>query len=125
MTVLGVLLAGAVGALGRHLLVVVLESRPRRRLPLGIVVANVGGSLLLGALVGARLSGGISATAVTVLGTGFCGGLTTWSTFVVDAAERLEGGDGREVAGIVATSLVLGAAAAGLGLAVTGGLGGG
>ncbi|WCO67366.1 CrcB family protein [Iamia majanohamensis] len=123
MTVLGVLLAGAVGALGRHLLVVVLESRPRRRLPVGIVMANVGGSLLLGALVGARLAGDVTATTLTVAGTGLCGALTTWSTFVVDAAERLEGGDGREAAGIVATSLVLGAAAAGLGLALTGGLG--
>ena len=123
MTVLGVLLAGAVGALGRHLLVVALELRPRRRLPVGIVVANVGGSLLLGALVGARLAGDVSATTLTILGTGFCGALTTWSTFVVDAHRRLEGGDGREAAVIVATSLVLGAAAAGLGLALTGGLG--
>ena len=125
MTVLGVLLAGAVGALGRHLLVVALElrPRPRRRLPVGIVVANVVGSLLLGALVGARLAGDITATTLTVAGTGLCGALTTWSTFVVDAAERLEAGDGREAAGVVATSLVLGAAAAGLGLALTGGLG--
>ncbi len=122
MTVVGVLLAGAVGALGRHLLVVLLETHPRRRLPVGIVVANVVGSLVLGALVGARTAGDLSATALTVLGTGFCGALTTWSTFVVDAAERIEGGQTSSAAAVVAVSLVLGAVAAAAGLALTGGL---
>ncbi len=122
MTLLAVLAAGAVGAVGRHLLVVVLESRPRRRVPVGVLVANVVGSLALGVLVGARLDGDLSATALTVLGTGFCGALTTWSTFVVDASERLQAGDGRTAALVVALSLALGVGAAGVGLGLTGGL---
>ncbi|CAN5688727.1 N/A [soil metagenome] len=122
MTVLGVLVAGAIGAVGRHLLVVVLESRPRRRFPAGVIAANVAGSLVLGALVGARLDGGITTTTLTVVGTGFCGALTTWSTFVVDATERIQAGDHRSAWAVVVLSLSLGAGAAALGLTLTGGL---
>ena len=120
MTLLAVLLAGAVGALGRHLLVVGLAGA-RRRLPVGLLVANVGGSLLLGALVGARLGGDISAVALTVLGTGLCGALTSWSSLTVDLAERLEAGDRTDATRSVVVALVLGGGAAALGAALTGG----
>ncbi len=122
MTVLGVLAAGAIGAVGRHLLVMVLESHPRRRFPVGVIAANVIGSLVLGVLVGARLDGGIAASTLTLAGTGFCGALTTWSTFVADATERIEAGDRRSASLVIAVSLVLGGGAAAAGLALTGGL---
>lgn len=121
MTLLAVLLAGAVGALGRHLLVVGLAGARHRRLPVGLLAANVGGSLLLGALVGARIGGHISALALTVLGAGFCGALTSWSSLTVDLSERIEAGDHLDAAATVAVSLVLGGAAAALGAALTGG----
>ena len=59
------------------------------------MAANVVGSLLLGALVGARLGGDLSAVALTVLGTGLCGALTSWSSLTVDLSERIEAGDHR------------------------------
>lgn len=122
MTLVAVLVAGAVGAVVRHLLTIGLESRPQRSFPAGLLTANVAGSFVLGALVGARVGGDLTATTLTVLGTGFCGALTSWSTFSVDVAARIEAGRSRSAAGVVALSLVLGGVAAAAGLALAGGL---
>jgi CrcB protein len=54
------------------------------RLPWGTIGVNVLGSFLLGAVSGA----GLSDTTTTALGAGFCGGLTTYSAFVVQSHDR-------------------------------------
>jgi CrcB protein len=48
-----------------------------RRLPWGTLLVNVVGSFLLGALTGSDPG----ADALALLGTGFCGGVTTYSAF--------------------------------------------
>jgi CrcB protein len=53
-------------------------------LPLGTIVANVAGSFLLGWFSALALSG----DAAALLGTGFCGALTTYSAFVVQTHDR-------------------------------------
>jgi len=53
-------------------------------LPLGTIAANVAGSFLLGWFTALALAGNAEA----LLGTGFCGGLTTYSAFVVQAHDR-------------------------------------
>jgi CrcB protein len=53
-------------------------------LPLGTIAANVVGSLLLGWFSALALAGETEA----LLGTGFCGALTTYSAFVVQAHDR-------------------------------------
>jgi CrcB protein len=55
-----------------------------RRLPWGTIAVNWAGSLVLG-WCSAR---GLSADAMALLGTGFCGGLTTFSSFAVQTHER-------------------------------------
>lgn len=54
------------------------------RLPLGTVAANVAGSFLLGWFSALALTGSSEA----LLGTGFCGALTTYSAFVVQTHDR-------------------------------------
>ncbi len=76
MTPLWVALGAAVGAPLRFWLAEHLDSD---RLPLGIWLANVTGSVLLGLLVGL----GVEGRALACLGVGFCGGFTTYSTFAV------------------------------------------
>lgn len=80
MIVVLVLLAGAAGAVSRF----VLDSSVKRRwespFPWATVFINVTGSLLLGILAGLVLFGGQPAEWQTVVGTGFCGGYTTFST---------------------------------------------
>lgn len=92
LTVLLVGVGAAVGAPLRHLADTAVRSRLDPVFPWATFVVNVAGSLLLGALVGAAgaLPPGIGA----LLGTGFCGALTTYSTFgheLVSLAERRAG----------------------------------
>ena len=49
-------------------------------LPVGTMVVNASGSLLLGILTGLSLYHGFGSHALAVAGTGLCGGYTTWST---------------------------------------------
>ena len=56
--------------------------------PWGTLVVNVVGSFLLGVLTAQGLDDG----AIALLGTGFCGGFTTYSAFAVKTHERGPGG---------------------------------
>jgi CrcB protein len=80
--------------------------------PWGTLTVNVAGSLLLGFLVGLPVPPAVAA----VLGTGFCGALTTYSTFSWEALTLPR----PRAAGYVLLSLTAGAAAAFLGLTVAG-----
>jgi len=77
MTALLVALGAAVGAPLRF----VIASRYDEpgRLPAGTMVVNIAGSGLLGLFSAMALSG----NAMALLGTGFCGGFTTYSAFAV------------------------------------------
>lgn len=70
-----VALGGAAGAPLRFVAAHHLD----RALPWGTLLVNVVGSTLLGAFAALALGG----SAYALLATGFCGGLTTWSSFVV------------------------------------------
>lgn len=110
--------AGALGALARFALDRTVSARSRGPFPLGILVVNVTGAFALGMLIG--LSPG--SAAILVLGTGFLGAYTTFSTWMVDS-ERLAG-DGRSRLAVLnlLASTVAGLIAAGLGLLAGGAL---
>ncbi|HEX2699637.1 MAG TPA: fluoride efflux transporter CrcB [Acidimicrobiales bacterium] len=114
----GLAAAGAVGAPARHLLDGVVHDRVPGPIPWGILVVNVTGSLVLGLVSGAALYHALPETPRIVLGTGFCGAFTTFSTFTVETIRLLE--DGAVPAGCLnaAVSLVACAAAAAAGLVV-------
>ncbi|HSE07510.1 MAG TPA: CrcB family protein [Nocardioidaceae bacterium] len=75
MTLLLVAAGAAVGAPLRYLAAHVLDGR----LHWGTILVNLVGSFLLGLLSASALSGDTMA----LLGTGFCGALTTYSAFAV------------------------------------------
>jgi CrcB protein len=79
---LGILIAGAVGAVGRTVINDAMAHRIRSDFPYGILTINVMGSLLLGVLTGLTWYHGLSANVLTVGGIGLCGGFTTWSTAI-------------------------------------------
>ncbi len=80
MTAVLLSLAGALGAVCRLAVDGLVRARFGGRFPLGTMSINVGGSLLLGVLTGLVLFHGAPGAVQTVLGTGFCGGYTTFST---------------------------------------------
>ena len=103
MTAFLVALGAAVGAPLRYLLSRALDGR----FPAGMLLVNVVGSGLFGAF--AAMSLGDASWAL--LGTGFCGGFTSFSTFAVQSVERPAG---TATAYVVATAVLsVGACAVG------------
>jgi CrcB protein len=81
----------------------------RRDPALGTLVVNVVGSALLGVLTGAA---GVDAATLALVGTGFCGALTTFSTFEADVVRLVDLRRLLVALGYVAATLVLGIGAA-------------
>ena len=90
MTIFLVMLAGGAGAVARFVLGGLISSRFRSELPFGTILVNVSGSLLMGLLAGAVIFHSAPAALQTVLGTGFLGGFTTFSTASVDTVRLLQ-----------------------------------
>lgn len=103
MTALWVALGAAVGAPLRFVVATWLDDE----LPWGTLAVNVVGSFVLGLLVARSVDG----DAYALLGVGFCGGLTTYSSFAVQTA-RLRT---RRGASYAVATVVLSVAAAALG----------
>lgn len=106
-----VLVAGAVGAVLRYALSRAFPVRPGH-LPGGILIVNVLGSGLAGALIGFAERAELTDDLRLILVTGFCGGLTTFSTWTVETIELFDGGRWRAAILNVIVTLVLGLAAA-------------
>lgn len=88
-----VALGGAVGSAARFLLGTQIQERTGVGFPVGTLVINITGSLLLGFLLRYALGGeSISPEVRALLTTGFCGGYTTFSTFSYETAAMLEDG---------------------------------
>ncbi|HEX6469657.1 MAG TPA: fluoride efflux transporter CrcB [Streptosporangiaceae bacterium] len=119
MTALLVFLGGAIGAPTRYLLDRLVQRRAGGALPWGTLTVNVVGSAVLGALLGA----GVPPPAAAVAGTGFCGALTTFSTFGYETVRLLEDGAVLEAAVNAFGSLLLGLAAAAGSYAIAAALG--
>jgi fluoride exporter len=118
MLVLGIALAGAVGAPARYLVDGVVLDRTECGLPAGTFVVNVSGSFLLGVLTGLALYHAFPSTPKAILGTGFCGAYTTFSTFTYEIVRLAEQGARRSALRVLLASLVGPALAAALGLAL-------
>ncbi|GAA4189157.1 fluoride efflux transporter CrcB [Gryllotalpicola kribbensis] len=85
-----VAVAGGVGAVARFVLDGVIRSRVASLVPAGTFVINVSGSLLLGFLTGLVLVGAEPTDVRVVLGTGFLGGYTTFSTAMIETVRLLQ-----------------------------------
>jgi len=115
--VIAVLVAGAVGTVIRWALSKLLAGKSA--LPVTVLVVNVVGSALAGMLLAQHTTGTMSDGVYLVLLTGFCGGLTTFSTFSVDSIQLVLAGRIRTAALNVLANLALGVAAAWLAFAIT------
>jgi CrcB protein len=115
-----VALAGALGALGRYGVLELVQSRAASRFPYGTVVVNVSGSFALGLLVGLATYQGLDPDVRTVIGTGFIGAYTTFSSFSYDTFGLFESGATRAALVNALGSVGLGLVAATAGFALAG-----
>jgi CrcB protein len=119
VSLLLVIAGAAVGAPLRYLADRAVQRRHDTVFPWGTFAVNVLGSLILGIIAGAVAAGGASARVQLAAGTGFCGALTTYSTFSYETLRLLEG-DARLFAAVnIVASIVAGVGAAFLGAAVS------
>jgi CrcB protein len=114
ITVLLVAVGAAVGAPLRYLTDRAIQGRHDSVFPWGTLTVNVVGSLLLGFLTG--LPAGHDAAAL--VGTGFCGALTTYSTFSYETLRLAQHGARFYAVANIVASVVAGLGAAYCGLLV-------
>lgn len=110
--------AGAVGSVARYLIDGAVQDRTSGFFPFGTLTVNLAGSFVLGVLAGAALHHADTATAKTIIGTGFCGGLTTWSTASWETIRLVEEGAADTAVRFTITNMAASLAAAGLGLLI-------
>ena len=110
-----VLVGGAVGTLLRYLFEEAAPAVPGRW-PWTTFWINVAGSFILGALLTALARSGPDQgwrrSARLGLGTGFCGGFTTYSTFIIEVDNLVRGGWVGTGVGYALVSVLVGVAAA-------------
>ncbi|HXZ64331.1 MAG TPA: fluoride efflux transporter CrcB [Streptosporangiaceae bacterium] len=120
MIVLAVLAGGMIGAPTRYLVDRAIQGRHDTVFPWGTLTVNLAGSALIGFLLGAQRHLGLPPTAFALLGTGLCGGLTTFSTFSYETLRLLEDGAVGEAGLNVIGSLAVGVLLAWLGYLLAG-----
>jgi len=111
--VLLVALGAAVGAPMRYWTDRIVRAHHDTVYPWGTLAVNMFASLILGGLGGAATH--VSAEMATLIGTGFCGSLSTYSTFSYENQQLLIDGARFYAAVNVALSVLAGIGAAALG----------
>ncbi len=107
MIALYVALGGAAGSVARYALGVAMHRWSGAEYPLGTLIVNATGSLLLGFLFYALTTHAVAPEWRALLTTGFCGGYTTFSTFSHETARLLQDGRTMHAVAYVAASVML------------------
>lgn len=120
MIVLAAVVASGLGALVRHVLASLVMRRTSGRHPWGTATVNLVGAVALGVVAGQHAAGLVGADVLTVVGAGFLGGFTTFSTWMVESVRLGErGGSGALLALAVNSAGLLVAGVAGAALGAT------
>jgi fluoride exporter len=112
VTFLLVALGAAVGAPARYLTDRWARMHSRAGTTLGTLIVNVVGSLVLGVVAAVSRAPGAPQWLMPLVGVGFCGALTTFSTFQVETIRLADDGFTGVAAGYAAASLAAGLAVA-------------
>ena len=118
MNVLLVILGAVVGAPLRYLTDRAVQARHDTGFPWGTFTVNIFGSIVLGLLVGAATAVAVPHSLQLLVGVGFCGALTTYSTFSYETLHLHEDGADFHAVGNVVVSVAAGVGAAFTGAAI-------
>lgn len=116
MTLLLIAIAGALGATARFVVDRAIAQRVESALPWGTWAVNISGSLMLGLIAGATLPTEVA----IVVGTGFLGAYTTFSTWMYESLVLIERGAWRVAAMNLIGPAISGPPAAVVGLMLAG-----
>ena len=119
MNLLLVIAGAAIGAPLRYLGDRAIQARHDTVFPWGTFTVNILGSLILGIITGAVAAGGAPRQVQLTLGIGFCGALTTYSTFSYETLRLLEDDARLFAAANVVASIVAGLGSAFLGVVIS------
>lgn len=112
-----VALGGALGSVSRFLMGPALQRAFNATFPVGTLIINILGSLVLGFVMRLAIEGvSVTPEARAFIAVGFCGGFTTFSTFSYEAIRLLEDGEGWRAAAYIVASVMLSLLAAFVGL---------
>ena len=89
---LAVALAGSLGAVARFLTDGAVQDRSAGAFPFGTLAVNCTGSFILGAVTALAWYHGLGGRAHAVVGVGFCGAFTTWSSVSWETVRLAEDG---------------------------------
>nr|WP_319489651.1 fluoride efflux transporter CrcB [uncultured Caproiciproducens sp.] len=78
-------IGGACGAMARYHLGIAFLKHKNHTFPLSTFIINIAGAFLLGVICGL----GVSGNPYLLLGDGFCGAFTTFSTFAVESVQLM------------------------------------
>lgn len=118
ITLLLVFVGGALGASLRYVVDRWVQDRHRLRFPLGTLGVNLAGCFVLGVVAGGVAHAGWPDHVQALVGTGLCGGLTTFSTFSVETVQLLAGRLAIRAISYLILSVGLGVALAAVGWAL-------
>ena len=107
-------LVGGAGAVARFLIDGAVSAGRKAEFPLGTLLVNLSGAFALGVLTGA----GVARTWLFVVGTGFIGSFTTFSTWMFETARLAEDGEDAVALANLGVGIVAGLLAAGGGFAI-------
>jgi len=113
MKALLVAIGAGFGAASRYLVDIFVKKLHRSWIPFETLGINVAGSFLLGLVINNH--GNVS----LILGTGFAGAFTTWSTLAVEAHSLVQTKSHVKAFTYLLLTFVLGIGAAGLGIALS------
>ena len=116
LTVLALALAGGLGAGTRFTVDTWVRARTSTLLPVGTLLINLSGSLLLGLVTGLMVFHAAPTELALIAGTGFLGGYTTFSTASIETVRLIQSGRYRLAAGYGLGTMAGVVIAAGLGL---------
>jgi CrcB protein len=100
----GIGVMGAAGAYARFSATAMITRRRATAFPWGTFSVNLSGGFALGFLTGL----GVGGDALLILGTGFLGGYTTFSTWMVESQRLGEDGDSSNLVLYLAGSMLAG-----------------